>query len=51
MSTTRPSLRRGLPYGWWRSRRLWDGIVALLVALLALTMLTLVVLSWWSLLP
>lgn len=42
---------RGLPYRWWRSHRLWNGIVAMLVAALMLAMLTLVVLAWWSLLP
>ena len=34
---TRPSLRHGLPYGWWKSGDFWAGVITLMTfALLGL---------------
>lgn len=43
------TLRRGLPYGWWRSGEVWAGVVALVSGVATLLLLSTLVLVWWGL--
>lgn len=44
MKTRRPSLRHGLPYGWWRSPDFWAAVFFLSVFC---SFMTVVFLAWW----
>jgi len=41
----RPSLRRGLPYGWWKNTDVWAGGLSLLILVIFGIALTL---AWWT---
>ena len=43
----RPSLRHGLPYGWWKSTDFWEGLFAFVMMLMFGMMFGVIVSAWF----